>query len=292
MSVKLTSFYCVPKYTFFNWGFNARTMDPESSSNDEYVKFFDLLGKKQTVSISLQIGKIKYPASISLSRPSAGKSEKSGEWKAYHRIRFTWDRKHTTKKALRKMFIYSYVTTIDKGTPDLKELAEFEHIAGSEFRIKAIGRQVTPFDDMFQFMEDKNLFAFWKDRNDTEKSPEMFLNNAIEPIWRTIDEFDKFKNRTHVIYLLHHSGKNQIYIGKANEFGKRVNKGKEHQGIAEGWDRFMFFELDPEFIQLYKLELLEDFAIRLFTSILENNYNVMQLNSEPELVNEAPLRKK
>ncbi len=54
----------------------------------------------------------------------------------------------------------------------------------------------------------------------------------------------------------------------------------------------MFFELDPEFVQLYKLELLEDFAIRLFTSILENNYNVMQLSSEPKLVNEAPLRKK
>ena len=81
MSVKLASFYCVPKYTFFNWGFNARTMDPESSSNDEYVKFFDLLGEKQTVSISLQIGKKKYPASISLSRPSAGKPKNQGNGK-------------------------------------------------------------------------------------------------------------------------------------------------------------------------------------------------------------------
>ena len=292
MTDTLTSFFCVPKFTFFDWGFNARTMDPESSANDEYVKFFDLLEGKQTVDISLKISGKKYPASIGLSKPGAGETEKSGEWKAYHRIRFSWSSKHATKKALRKLFIYSYVTTIDKGTPDLKELAEIEHLGGSEFRIKALGRQVTPFDDMFQFMEDRNLFAFWRDRNDKKKSPEMFLNNSINPVWRSVDEFDEFKKRTHVIYLLHHSEKNQIYVGKANEFGERVKKGKEHQGIDEGWDRFMFFELHPEFVALYDLEHLEDFAVRLFSLVLENNHEIKQVKDKPKLVNKAPLRKK
>ena len=292
MTDTLTSFYSIPGFTFFDWGFNARTLNPKTSANDEYVKFFDLHGKTQSVDIILIINGKKYPASIGLTRSGAGETESSGKWKAYDRIRFTWRSKHETKKALRKLFIYAYVTTIKKGKPALKELAEFIHIGGSEFRVKAIGQQVTEFDDMFQFMEDKNLFEFWRDKDEQEKTSKMFLNNAINPVWRSVDKFDEFKKRTHVIYLLHHSEKNQIYVGKANEFGERVKKGKEHQGIDEGWDRFMFFELHPEFVALYDLEHLEDFAIRLFSLVLENNYEIKRAKGKLKLVNKAPLRKK
>lgn len=292
MPTKLTSIFCVPAYTFFDWGINARTLDPKLSANDEYVKFFNLLEGKQSVEITLKIKGKNYPATVSLSKPRAGKSDNSGNWAAYHRVRFSWNSKHDTKKALRKLFIYSYVTTIDKGNPALKELAEFIHLGGSEFRVKAVGRQVTEFEDMFQFMEDKNLLDFWKDRNAKKNTSKMFLNNNINPIWRHVDDFDDFKKRTNVIYLLYHSHKNQIYVGKANKFGGRVTKGKKHQGIDEGWDWFMFFELHPDFVELYTLEHLEDFAIRLFTLILENNYKIKPLKKKPKLVNKASLKKK
>ena len=36
----------------------------------------------------------------------------------------------------------------------------------------------------------------------------------------------------------------------------------------------MFFELDPVFAAKVTLEEIEDFAIRLFSSVLENNYKV------------------
>ena len=82
------------------------------------------------------------------------------------------------------------------------------------------------------------------------------------------------------------------YVGKANKFGGRVKKGKKHQGIDEGWDWFMFFELHPDFVELYALEHLEDFAIRLFALLLENNYKIKPLKKKPKLVNKAPLKKK
>ena len=60
-------------------------------------------------------------------------------------------------KALRKLVIYSYATTIDKSKPKLKELLEFIHTGNSTFKVKVVSKQETDFDAMFQFLEDKNL---------------------------------------------------------------------------------------------------------------------------------------
>lgn len=293
MEQKLTSIFRVPGYTFFDWGFNVRTYkDPDEAVEDEYVKFFKLLdGDSQSAELKLKIGNKTYPANIRLSKHSAGKTENSGPWKAMHRIRFEWKSKHETKKALRNLFIYAYVTTIDKSNPPLKELVEFVHMGGSEFKVKAIGKQVTEFDDMFRFMEDKNLFEFWRDRN--KKNEKRILLDKPNPIWRSgIEQFNKARKRSNVIYLLYHSKKNEFYVGKANVFGGRVTKyGKAHQGISEGWDRFMLFDLDPDFVSLYKIEEIEDFAIRLFSTILENNLKVKNIKGKPILVNKAPLKK-
>ena len=43
-------------------------------------------------------------------------------------------------------------------------------MGGNEFRIKVIAKQVTDFDKMFKFMEDKNLFSFWQ--NEQKKDEE------------------------------------------------------------------------------------------------------------------------
>ena len=214
----------------------------------------------------------------------------SEKWAPRRNLRMSWDKQYDTKKALRKMFIYSYVTTIKKDRPKLKELAEIIHTGGTEFRIKAVGRQITEFDSMFHFMEDKNLFELWKDK-DKKKEKSIFLSNAITPVWRKVDDVKKFKDRTHVIYLLHHSAKKQFYVGKADKFGSRIKKGEGRIGLDKDWDKFMFFELNPEFA--FSLKQLEDFAIRLFSTILENELKVNPLKTKNfKLVNKAPLRKK
>ena len=53
----------------------------------------------------------------------------------------------------------------------------------------------------------------------------------------------------------------------------------------------MFFELDPEMASM--IEQIEDFAIRLFSSILDNDLGIIPLtNKKQKLVNKAGLRKK
>ena len=287
MTEKLTSFFVVPAFTFFDWGFQMRSLQVDESPNDEYVKFFDLLNDEtRSVEIILRIGNKKYPATINLSK------QRNDKWKHRDTMRFSWPNKYETKKALRKMFIYSYVTTIKKETPKLKELAEFIHLGGNEFKVKPIGRQETEFDDMFHFMEDKNLFDFWKEGEEKTSKKKLFIGNKNKPKWYSVDELKNFRNRTHVIYLLCNTVKNQFYVGKADKFGERVKKGKGRLGLDDDWDKFMFFELDPELSSL--IYQLEDFGIRLFSSIMENEVGVKPLKSKSnlKLVNKASLRKK
>ena len=194
-------------------------------------------------------------------------------------LQIFWDREYDTKKSLRKMFIYSYSTTIKKNKQKLKEVAEFIHVEGTEFRVKAIAKQETDFDEMLKFMEDK------------KKRKSVFLNNSRKPSWHHVDDVKKFSDRTHVIYLLHHSEKIQFYVGKADKFGSRIKKGQGRKGLDMDWDKFMFFELDPEMASM--IEQIEDFAIRLFSSILDNDHGVKPLNNKKQkLVNRAGLRKK
>ena len=116
--------------------------------------------------------------------------------------------------------------------------------------------------------------------------------NKNKPKWYSVDELKNFRNRTHVIYLLCNTVKNQFYVGKADKFGERVKKGKGRLGLDDDWDQFMFFELDPELSSL--IYQLEDFGIRLFSSIMENEVGVKPLKgkSNLKLVNKASLRKK
>ena len=198
MEQKLTSLFVVPAFAFFDWGFQFRTYkDSAKAVDDEYVKFFKLLdGGSQSAEITLKIGNKKYPAHIRLSKHRAGKTEHSGSWRAMHRIRFTWDTKHETKKALRNLFLYAYVTTIDKSDPHLKELAEFVHMGGSEFKVKVVGKQVTEFDDMFRFMEDKNLFEFWRDRNDENEKSDRVPPGVVDEFFLIVKAKFIIKSKT------------------------------------------------------------------------------------------------
>ena len=284
----LTPFYVVPGYTFFYWGFTI-----PKRHYPEYIKQFGLNPDNLVVPITIKVGNKKLPAKLRMAQiNNKGEFEGRSDRKYPERnvLQIFWDREYDTKKSLRKMFIYSYATTIKKNKPKLKEVAEFIHVEGTEFRVKAIAKQETDFDEMLKFMEDKNLFEFWKE-DGKKKRKSVFLNNSRKPSWHHVDDVKKFADRTHVIYLLHHSEKNQFYVGKADKFGSRIKKGQGRKGLDKDWDKFMFFELDPEMASM--IEQIEDFAIRLFSSILDNDLGVKPLNNKKQkLVNKAGLRKK
>ena len=286
--VPLTPFYVVPGYTFFYWGFTI-----PKRHYPEYKKEFGLNPDNLVVPITIKVGNKKLPAKLRMAQiNNKGEFEGRSDRKYPERnvLQIFWDREYDTKKSLRKMFIYSYATTIKKNKPKLKEVAEFIHVEGTEFRVKAIAKQETDFDEMLKFMEDKNLFEFWKE-DGKKKRKSVFLNNSRKPSWHHVDDVKKFADRTHVIYLLHHSEKNQFYVGKADKFGSRIKKGQGRKGLDKDWDKFMFFELDPEMASM--IEQIEDFAIRLFSSILDNDLGVKPLNNKKQkLVNKAGLRKK
>lgn len=275
---KLDSFYVIPGYTFFYWGFTF-----PKKFNGDFINFFALEEGNLFCDIKIKINNKFYPAKIRIARikKSAGRTE--NQWKERNVVQVFYDREYETLKALRKLFIYSYASTIDKSKPKLKEVLEFVHIDENKFRIKIISKQETDFDDMFRFMEDKNLFKYWKEKDSKKnKNDRIILNYSRK--WLHVEESDKYRDRNNVIYLLYHSETKNIYIGKANNFGDRVQKGEGRVGLSSQWDKFMWFEINPEYNMF--LEELEHFLIRAFASTLKNQLDIEPIiDSKIELVN-------
>jgi hypothetical protein len=266
---KLDSFYVVPGYTFFYWGFNII-----QSYNDSFVKYFNLNNGPQNAAIKLIINGKEFDAKIRLAKQDNQFSKRDV-------VQIFYDREYDTLKAIRKLFIFSYATTIDKKKPKLKELFELVHTKDIFFRIKPISRQETDFDAMLQFMEEKNLFTYWKDRNKKKKTS-IFLDYARK--WHNVEDVNKFKNRANIIYLLHHSIDKTVYIGKANHFGSRIKKGEGRIALNKDWDKFMYFELNPDYS--YLLDDIETFAIRFMASVMTNDVKVKSLiDTKLKLVN-------
>lgn len=278
----LDSFYVIPGYTFFYWGFTF-----PKKFNDDFISFFDLKEEHLVEEISIKINGKFYPAKLRMARiNNSAKFESRSDVKYPERnvVQVFYDREYDTLKALRKLFIYSYASTIDKSKPKLKEVLEFIHIESNKFRIKTISKQETDFDDMFKFMEDKNLFKYWKEKDSKKKTKNdrIILNYARK--WLNVNDLEKYKDRNNVIYLLYHSGNKHLYIGKANNFGERVQKGKGRVGLKSDWDKFMWFEINPEYNMF--LEELEHFLIRTFASTLNNQLDLEPIiKSKIELVN-------
>ena len=278
---KLESFYVVPGYTFFYWGFTLPKKHCE-----EHIEFFNFGETNLVRDIRIKVGSRFYPAKIRLARiNNSGKFEGRSDRVYPERsvVQVYYDREYDTLKALRKLFIYSYASTIDKSKPRLKELLEFVHMGKSDFRVKPISQQSTDFDDMFRFMEDKNLFKFWKDNSQKKKSKEKIILNYSKK-WIKAGQASRFKDRNNVIYLLYHSTSKHIYIGKANNLGQRVKEGTGRVGLEADWDKFMWFELNPDYNMF--LEELEHFLIKTFAAILENDLDIEPvIESQVKLVN-------
>ena len=177
--------------------------------------------------------------------------------------------------------IYSYASTRNKAKPKLKELLEFVHKDDNTFRLKILSKQETDFDEMFYFLEDKNLFAFWEDSKNKKPKDKLFISYSDR--WLDKSELKKYASRSNVVYILNNKNESQIYVGKANSFGNRVND-KSTRVAMDEFDSFLFFELHPEYSFL--LDEVENYSIRLFATIFSNMVNVKGLNlNNMKLVN-------
>ena len=267
----LSSLYVVPGYTFFYYGFTL-----QKAFYQEYIKHFDLTTSDRTKPIKLQIKNKVFNAKIRLvSQDNSGKSKNrsSVQYPVREVLQIFWENELDTLKALRKLMIYSYASTRNKAKPKLKELLEFVHKDDNTFRLKILSKQETDFDEMFYFLEDKNLFAFWEDSKNKKPKDKLFISYSDR--WLDKSELRKYASRWNVVYILNNKNESQIYVGKANSFGNRVND-KSTRVAMDEFDSFLFFELHPEYSFL--LDEVENYSIRLFATIFSNMVNVKGLN--------------
>lgn len=276
MKQKLDSVFVVPGYTAFYWGFTLT-----KSVYPEYTKYFCLGEGKLVVPIKLKIGSKFHNAKIRLAR------QVSEKYPQREVVQIFYDTEYDTLKALRKEFIFSYATTIDKKKPKLKELFELVHLGENEFSVKSVSKQETEFDDMLRFMEEKNLFQYWKDAK-KNKDRSIFVDYSRE--WIPSTDAQKYRNRANVIYILHNRNSKQLYVGKANIFGNRVKNGSGRIGLDADWDKFMFFEIDPEYAG--QLEQVETFAIRILATVMDNDVGTKPIKEHLERLVNRQLRKK
>ena len=195
---KLNSFYVVPAQTFFKWGFTI-----PKNHYLEYIDYFDFKEGNLVQPIKIKIDNKIYSAKARMARinnqgTGAGRSDRI--YPIRDVVQIFYNKNYDTLKALRKLFIYSYATTIDlKSKPELKELLEFVHVKDDLFRIKPISKQKTDFDAMFRFMEDKNLFSFWKkEMSGSKKTENIFLDFSKK--WISADKAHEYSSRSNCIY--------------------------------------------------------------------------------------------
>lgn len=250
--------FIVPGYTFFYWGFTI-----PKEHYPYYRSKFNFSDGNQTKKIQLKIGSKFFPARLRLVRI------RSKRFGGRDVIQVTYENDLDTLKALRKALIYSYATTINKQKPKLKELVRFWHSGKDKFDVQIFAKQSTDFDDMLRSLEDRNLLEFWKSKRALKDS---FVRH--ESKWLTAKELAKTTG-VNAIYFLHHARDKQIYVGKANRLANRVKAGIGRVGMANDWNRCMFFEISPAYAHL--LPKIENFAIRALSTVLRNDLKVVPI---------------
>ena len=276
---KLKPYYVKPAKTFFYWGWTI-----PKEHYEEIKSFFGLsrINKRSTHNIIINFKKKKYPAKINYTRIDNSRKYKSQKmYPERDVIRVQYDSEHSLIKELKKSFTYSFVTNYQKRRAKLSELIQFAHLEDNIFSIKPYITQETEYDDMFKEMIDRGLFSFMEKDNKKNKES-VFLR--YDDRWHEISELKEFQNRYNVIYLLHHSIDGHVYVGQAKDFKKRVVAGKGREGLSKDWDKFMCFELNPDFA--YLLNDIETFAIRFMGSVMTNDVKIKSLvDTKIKLVN-------
>lgn len=259
-----------------NWGITIPT--------HLYEDFPGRKGLKLGASKQIKILWDRKAFSAKLNHSSTGRNK-------YLQIRY--DMNPYLLKKLRKTFIQSYVILQSK--KELFDATETErqfrsHLPGGHqevltiqpvdpntFQFNVFIRIENEWNALFQRLADENVFAWVFDK---EKNYLISRSTA----WMPAKNFNKHKHANNVIYYLAHTKKKLLYIGKAENFGRRVKPGKKHQEMLGDWDLFKYDVIKPEFSNI--LEKIEDHTIRSFASILKNDKECSSLNLSPyRLVN-------
>jgi hypothetical protein len=278
MKKTISTFYKIPSNTFFYWGFNI-----DKEHRNEIKDYYSLsVDKKKSQDISIKINNKTYDAKLNFTVQKNSREV----------LRIMYKSNFELLKVLRDFAIYSYAATIDKkNKPKIKELIQFDFIPKDTFKLTLKGKQETDFDSMFRSMNDKNLFEYWRSNITPSNENKVRLFSDWSDDWVDKSNLSKYQRRSNVIYLLNNINEDKIYVGKADKLGPRLKTEERGSGLLNTYDRFMFFELNPEYSVL--IESLEDFAIRFLASIFLNHVKVKGLNlNSLTLVNKSIKRKK
>jgi len=265
----------------FEWGV---------SITNDYIKPF--VGKRSIKSgtsrnITVELNDKKYHAYL------RHIDQKKREGGAFH---FRWESNRELQIEPRKTFIFSYV--ILKSQKELfdsknsenkrfrsdledgeQEVMIIEKINDKNFRIIPFIVIESKWNKLFRRLADENVFGWLFD-----KDKKYLIHHSSA--WHVKKEFKNHKNATNVIYYLLNKKKRLLYIGKAENLGKRVKPGRDHQGMPGDWDMFRYDIVKPEYSNI--LERIEDHTIRSFASVLNNKRKFPTLGiKEYTLVNSS-----
>lgn len=205
-----------------------------------------------------------------------------------------WDSNNELLNKIRKTFIQSYVVLksqkelFDKSkkerkhfrtnlTGEQQEVLRIKPLDEKQIRFDVFIRVENEWNDLFVRLAEENVFGWVFD-----KSKKYLISKSTN--WIKAKDFIEHANTVNVIYYLANTQKKTLYIGKAENLGKRVKPGRKHMNMDGDWDRFKYDIVYPEYANI--LERIEDHTIRSFASILKNNkkYSSLEL-SDYKLVN-------
>ena len=265
--------------SMMDWGLTIPKKFWSSFQGDKLVK----LGESREISIIW--GRKKYIARLS----HVNRKQHSSVYQ------LRWDSNRDLKNRIRRTFIQSYVILKSQ-----KELFDIEKKEGKHFRTKMeSGKQevliIKPkksneiefevfikieneWNTLFERLAKENVFGWIFDK----KNKQYLIQRSTN--WFKTKDFKHHSNSQNVIYYLLNTTKKELYIGKAENFGKRVKPGRKHQDMNGDWDLFKYDIVRPEFSNI--LERIEDHTIRSFASVLKNKKGYPSVNlSDYTLVN-------
>jgi len=211
-----------------------------------------------------------------------------------------WDSNREFLNKLRKTFIQSYIILksqkelFDNNNPlkkhfrtDLpggqQEVSIFSPKNNNELEVSVFIRIENEWNALFERLVSENVFGWLFEKKDKEYLIQKSTN------WINVTDFNLHKNAVNVIYYLANTQQKLIYIGKADDLGKRVKPGRKHQEMPGNWDIFKYDIIRPEFANI--LERIEDHTIRTIASVLKNNKSYSTLGIDAYTIVNAQWKK-
>ncbi len=198
-----------------------------------------------------------------------------------------WDSNKELLKKIRKTFIQSYVilksqkelfditkkerkyfrTKMDSGK---QEVIIIRPKNSKEIEFEVFIKIENEWNTLFERLAEENVFGWIFNKKDKQ----YLIQRSTS--WIKVKDFKKHSNALNVIYYLVNTSKRLLYIGKAENLGKRIKPGRKHQNMDGDWDLFKYDVVRPEFSNI--LEKIEDHTIRSFAAILKNQEQYPSIN--------------